>query len=204
MPADTAPAGIGRGLVVVSGPSGSGKSTICRALAEAPAVVLSVSATTRPPRPGEVDGRDYRFLTREAFLRGVEAGEFVEYAEVFGQFYGTPRAPLEAAVAAGRVVLLDIDVQGAMQVRRAFPEALLIFVVPPSREVLAARLEGRGTDAPEAVRHRLDAAEREMKQKDLYDHVVVNDVLEEAVAEIRDLIERVTGPRAETQRRRRL
>jgi len=179
----------GRRVAVISGPSGSGKSTICRALAGDAGVWLSVSATSRPPRPGETDGRDYHFLTREAFEAGIAAGRFVEHAEVFGHLYGTPREPLEAALAAGRWALLDIDVQGAMQVRRAFPDAVLVFIEPPSGEVLEARLRGRETDAPDVIGRRLAEAERELAQRDRYDHVVVNDRLDDAVARIRDILE---------------
>ena len=189
MPDENAAVVAGRGVVVISGPSGCGKSTICRRLAQAPDVVLSVSATTRPPRTGEVDGREYRFLSREAFEERIAAGAFIEHAEVFGQYYGTPRAPLEAALRAGEWVLLDIDVQGAMQVRRACPEALLIFVAPPSIDVLAQRLRGRGTEAEDAVARRLEAAEREMEMRSQYDHVIVNDVLDEAVAAVRALLD---------------
>jgi len=189
VPDENAAVVAGRGVVVISGPSGCGKSTICRRLAQAPDVVLSVSATTRPPRTGEVDGREYRFLSREAFEERIAAGAFIEHAEVFGQYYGTPRAPLEAALRAGEWVLLDIDVQGAMQVRRACPEALLIFVAPPSIDVLAQRLRGRGTEAEDAVARRLEAAEREMEMRSQYDHVIVNDVLDEAVAAVRALLD---------------
>ena len=186
---DRASAETGRRILVISGPSGSGKSTICRALARDADVWLSVSATSRPPRPGEIDGRDYLFLTREAFEAGTAAGRFVEQAEVFGHLYGTPRAPLEAALAAGRWALLDIDVQGAMQVRRAYPDAVLIFIEPPSGEVLEARLRGRKTDAPDVIGRRLAEAERELAQRGRYDHVVVNDRLDDAVARIRDILE---------------
>lgn len=199
MPTDTLDAG--RRVAVLSGPSGSGKSTIARALARAPDVILSVSATTRAPRPGEVDGEDYHFLTREAFLNRAAAGEFVEYAEVYGNFYGTPRGPLEAALAAGRWALLDIDVQGAMQVRRAFPRATLIFIVPPSRDALARRLKGRASDTPEAIERRLAAADREMTYQDRYDHVVVNDALDEAVARVRAILDGAAGPETDQQRR---
>jgi len=178
----------GRPIVVISGPSGSGKSTICRALAGQPDVWLSVSATTRPPRPGETDGRDYHFLSREAFEEGIAAGRFVEHAEVFGHFYGTPREPLEEARSAGRWPLLDVDVQGAMQVRRVYPHAALIFIVPPSSEVLAERLRGRGTDTPEVVERRLAAAEKEMAYSKQYHHVVVNDDLDQAVARVREIL----------------
>jgi guanylate kinase len=190
VPAEGAAAERGRRLVVLSGPSGSGKSTITRALATSPEVWRSVSATTRPPRPGEVDGRDYQFLSAAAFERGIAAGEFVEHAQVFGQWYGTPRRPLEKALAAGRWAVLDIDVQGGRAIRRLFPEATLIFIVPPSREALEARLRGRGTESPEAVARRLAAAEREMQQGACYDHVVVNDQVDRAVAEVRDILRR--------------
>lgn len=166
-------------LVVVSGPSGAGKSTVVsRVLARAPDLAASISATTRPPRAGERDGIDYLFVAREEFERRRGAGEFLEWAEVHGNLYGTPAAFVEATLRAGTSVLLEIDVQGALAVKSARPDAVLVFIMPPGFEQLRARLRGRGTDADDVIRRRLENATREMSLHDRYDYVVVNDEIE--------------------------
>lgn len=174
-------------MLVISGPSGSGKSTICKRLLEDPRVHFSVSATTRAPRKGEVDGRDYRFLDPETFRRLIREGAFIEHAEVHGNMYGTLRAPMEEALARGEVFLLEIDVQGALQLRALEEPGLYVFIAPPDMEILRRRLVGRGTDAPEVVERRLKKAEDEMREAVKYDHVVVNDDLERALGEVRRL-----------------
>jgi guanylate kinase len=174
-------------MLVVSGPSGSGKSTICKRLLLDPRVVFSVSATTRKPRPGEVDGRDYHFLSADEFRARIAKGAFIEHAEVFGNLYGTLREPMEAAKARGQVYLLEIDVQGANQLRALGEEGVYIFFAPPDFEELKRRLSGRGTESPEVLQRRLHKAEDEMRERHRYDHVVVNDDLERAVAEVRRL-----------------
>lgn len=174
-------------MLVVSGPSGSGKSTICKRLLLDPRVVFSVSATTRKPRPGEVDGRDYHFLSADEFRARIAKGAFIEHAEVFGNLYGTLREPMEAAKARGQVYLLEIDVQGANQLRALGEEGVYIFIAPPDFEELKRRLAGRGTESPEVLQRRLHKAEDEMRERHRYDHVVVNDDLERAVAEVRRL-----------------
>jgi guanylate kinase len=171
-------------LLVLSGPSGVGKTTIARRLAEVPGVARVMTATTRGRRPGEVDGRDYRFLARAEFEAAAARGEFLEYAEIDGNLYGTPRAAIERELEAGRLVLVDIDVQGARNVRAAGLPAFFVFVDPPSAEELRRRLEGRRSEGPGAVRQRLERAEREMQQKGSYDVVVVNRAVEETVAAI--------------------
>lgn len=177
-------------LVVISGPSGVGKSSICERLLGMTDLDarLSVSVTTRPPRPGEVDGEHYRFLGREEFDRLVKAGDLLESAEVFGHRYGTPRAPVDEGVRDGRVVLLDIDVQGGRQLREKGVDALYVFIVPPSMEALEERLRGRRTEAAEALRRRLDGARKEMEAQKDYDCVFVNDDLERVTAEVRGAI----------------
>jgi guanylate kinase len=150
---------------------------------------FSVSATTRAPREGEVDGVDYFFVSRERFQQMVDEGAFLEHAEYVGNCYGTPRAPVEQQLAEGYDVYLDIDVQGAMQVKALRPETLMIFLMPPSMEELERRLVKRGNNSPEEVHARLAAAEREFELKDRFDHVVVNDVVERAVDEISGLID---------------
>lgn len=177
-------------LIVLSGPSGVGKGTVCKELlARNPQVKLSVSATTRAPRPGEVEGVSYFFKTREEFERMIAAGEFLEYMDVFGMnFYGTPRAYVEQQLAAGNDIVLEIDVKGAMNVKRLCPEAVLVFIAPPSMETLKKRLVGRGTETAEAVERRTQEAFAEMKLLPEYDYAVVNDVLEDAVCSVETII----------------
>ena len=185
----TASARTSRGrMVVISGPSGSGKSTICKRLMQDPAVVFSVSATTRAKRPGEVDGRDYHFLSREEFKRRVERGEFLEHAEVYGNMYGTLRAPMEQVLSEGRIYLLEIDVQGANQLRALGEPGTYVFIAPPDFEELRRRLSSRGTETPEMLERRLHKAEDEWRERVKYDHVVVNDDLERTVGEVRRLV----------------
>lgn len=183
--------------LIVSGPGGAGKSTLCERLAarSGGGAVLSVSATTRAPRRGEVDGRHYLFLSRERFQADAAAGRFAEYAEVAGNFYGTPRAFLDERLAAGVDVVLDVDVQGCAAVRRAYgPRAAAVFVLPPGRRALEARLRGRGTDGDEIIRRRLELAEREIARAGDYDYLIINDDLEAAVAEL-ECIRRAEGAR---------
>jgi guanylate kinase len=174
-------------MLVISGPSGAGKSTLCKLLLADPRVKFSVSATTRSPRTGEVDGRDYHFMKPERFRELVREGAFIEHAEVHGNMYGTLRAPMEAALERGEIYLLEIDVQGANQLQALGEPGLYIFVAPPDFETLRKRLVGRGTDPPEVIERRLKKAEDEYRERVKYDHVVINDVLQRALAEIRQL-----------------
>ena len=176
-------------LFVISGPSGVGKSSLCRALLErCPDLVLSVSCTTRPPRPGEEDGVDYHFLSRADFERLVEEGAFLEWAHVHGHLYGTRRADVERAREEGRDVLLEIDWQGAKQVLARMPDALWIFIVPPSLEELRRRLRARGQDAPEVIERRIAAARAELAHADEAHHRVVNDDFTRALEELVALV----------------
>lgn len=174
-------------MLLISGPSGSGKSTLCKRLLQDPRVEFSVSATTRAPRPGERNGVEYHFLTKDEFKRKIAEGAFLEHAEVYGNMYGTLRAPMERAIAAGRVYLVEIDVQGALQLKALDVPGIYVFVAPPSFEALRKRLTGRGTESPEVLERRLQKAEDEYRERVKYDHVVVNDDLERAVGEIRRL-----------------
>lgn len=178
-------------LLVVSGPSGSGKGTLCRALKEAlPELKYSVSVTTRPPRRGEVHGVDYFFVSKEDFLRRLEAGEFLEWAEVYGNYYGTPRATVERWLEEGNDVLLELDVQGALKVKELFPQAVLVFIAPPSLEELGTRIAKRGTESEEDMRKRLSSAGLELEAAKHYDYVIVNDEAERALKELLEIIAR--------------
>jgi guanylate kinase len=176
-------------VFVITGPSGVGKGTLIRGLMdEVPELELSVSATTRRPRPGEEDGVHYHFLTPEQFAQRVGSGAFVEHAEYSGNRYGTLRAELERRTAAGAPVVLEIELQGARQVREAMPDAVQVFIAPPSEDALRARLVGRGTDDPDQVEQRLATAERELEARGEFEHEVVNDRLEDAVAELTAIV----------------
>jgi guanylate kinase len=176
-------------VFVITGPSGVGKGTLIRSLRERmPELALSVSATTRAPRPGEEDGLDYHFLGDADFQRRVDAGEFVEHATYSGRRYGTLHEELDRHTRAGRPVVLEIEVQGARQVRGELPDAVQVFIAPPSREALRARLVGRGTDDAEQVDARLRTAEAELAAQDEFAHVVVNDRLEDAVDELTAIV----------------
>jgi len=176
-------------VFVITGPSGVGKGTLIERLLEhVPELELSVSATTRDPRPGEVDGRDYHFLTPEEFERRVEAGDFLEHATYSGNRYGTLREEVERRLEEGRSVVLEIEVQGARQVREAMPEAVQIFVAPPDPAALRERLEGRGTDSAAAIERRLRTAETELEAQEEFPHVVVNDEVQNAASELEKLV----------------
>jgi guanylate kinase len=178
-------------VFVITGPSGVGKGTLIRGLLErVPGLELSVSATTRPPRPGERDGVDYHFLSDEEFDRRVANGDFVEHARYSGHQYGTLRSDLERRMAEAAGVVLEIEVQGARQIRAAMPEAVQVFIAPPSVEALRARLVGRGTDAPEDVEARLATALEELEAEKEFEYVVVNDRLEQATEELADIVRR--------------
>ncbi len=176
-------------VFVITGPSGVGKGTLIRGLMERnPQLELSVSATTRGPRPGERDGVDYHFLTRDEFARRVAGGDFVEHADYAGRSYGTLRSELDERVDAGRPVVLEIEVQGARQVRAAMPEAVQVFIAPPSLEALRTRLVGRGTDDAEEVERRLRVAEQELAAQPEFGHVVVNDRLDDALDQLTEIV----------------
>jgi guanylate kinase len=178
-------------LIVISGPSGVGKSTITKAvMGRLKDAYLSVSMTTRPQAPGEQDGRDYWFVSRDQFLKRIEGGLFLEYAEVFGNLYGTPRDKTDEALAAGRTVILEIDVQGGRQVKAIYPQAVMVFIMPPSSQTLAERIGRRGRESGDVVARRLRAAQNEIDAAALcYDNMVVNDDLDQAINEVIRIIE---------------
>ncbi len=172
-------------LTIVSAPSGAGKTSLVKALLKAdPAIHLSVSHTTRPPRPGETDGRDYHFVDRERFQRMLADGGFLEHAEVYGNFYGTSREGIAHDLARGHDVLLEIDWQGAAQVKRHFPESVSIFILPPSFAALRTRLKGRAQDSEEVIERRLAAAAGDVSHAGAFDYIIVNDDFDHALADL--------------------
>lgn len=177
-------------LVVVSGFAGTGKGTVMKELlSRYDSYALSISATTRNPRPGEVDGREYFFKTKEEFEQMIADGAFVEYACYVGNYYGTPKQYVEQQLAAGKDVILEIEIQGALKIKEQFPEALLLFIAPPSAEVLKQRLTDRGTETPEVIDMRLARAVEESQGMENYDYLVVNDVLDECVETVHHMIQ---------------
>lgn len=177
-------------LILISGPSGTGKGTVCDLLRQKhPEISYSISATTRQPRPGEQDGVNYYFYTKEKFREMIDQGQLLEWAEVYGNFYGTPKQKVLDRLEAGEDILLEIDTQGALNVMKVMPEGLFIFLLPPSLEELAARLKGRGTETEESLHRRLGAAVDEIKLATKYRYVVVNDKVEDAQETIAKIIE---------------
>lgn len=175
-------------LFIISGPSGAGKGTICKRLIDETKVEISVSMTTRQPRAGEVDGKSYYFTTKEEFLKNVEADGFLEWAEVYGNYYGTPKAKVDEKLAAGIDVVLEIDIQGALNVKEAYPEGIFIFILPPSMAELRKRITGRGSETEESLKLRLSQTLKEVSYIDKYDYCVVNGELEEAVTRVKSIV----------------
>lgn len=176
-------------LIVLSGPSGAGKGTLCQELLrQMPQVKYSVSATTRQPRPGEVDGLHYYFRSREEFQTMIEEDQLLEWAEFCGNYYGTPQFAVEQAIQAGNDVILEIEIQGALQVKKRFPQGVFIFVVPPSMDELSQRIHKRGTESEEVIQKRLKTAARELEYVSEYDYVVVNDEIPLAVDKLKGIL----------------
>ncbi|MDR2132702.1 MAG: guanylate kinase [Clostridiales Family XIII bacterium] len=167
-------------LFVVSGPSGAGKGTVCGEFVKLTNISLSVSMTTRKPRPGEIDGKNYYFVSEESFLKTVSAGGFLEYAKVYDHYYGTPKDPVTTKLAAGADVLLEIDTQGALNVRREWPEGIFVYILPPSMRELRRRITSRGTETSAAIDLRLGESLKEMDRIDQYDYCVINERPSEA------------------------
>jgi guanylate kinase len=190
-------------VFIISAPSGSGKSTLVNEVRRiVPGLDFSVSYTTRPPRGNEQDGREYFFVPRSEFERMIENGDFLEYADVFGNYYGTARRFLQKAETSGHDLLLDIDVQGAEQIKHEIPEAVSIFVLPPNRTELESRLRHRSLDAEDVIQRRLVTATREIENYSKYDYILVNDRLDESIAALKSILlaERLKRPGAQEQR----
>ena len=181
-------------IIIISGPSGVGKSTICKEVVARTDAFLSISATTRPKSDIEVDGVDYRFFTEQEFEKLIEDKQLLEYAEVFGNLYGTPKNAIEEALAEGKNVILEIDVQGARKVKEIYPDAIMIFILPPTQADLARRLDGRARDSEEVAEERLEGASDEIAAAwQYYEHLVINEDLEQAVNEVINIMSRKSG-----------
>ncbi len=187
-------------LIVISGPSGAGKGTLCNLIKkEFPSIYYSISATTRNPRQGETQGVDYLFMSREEFLTLKENNGLLEWAEVYGNFYGTPKSMVEENIASGKDVILEIDIQGALHIKKQYPEGVFIFIVPPSIGELKRRIERRGQNSPEDISRRLKSAQTELAYVSEYDYVIVNDKIETAIAKLKSII---TAEKCRPQRRK--
>jgi len=175
-------------LIVISGPSGAGKGTVCKAILEKNNFWISVSATTRSPRSTETDGINYYFLTKEKFMEKIAADDFLEYAEVYGNYYGTPKSEVLKVLDSGRDVILEIDIQGALMVKTSYPRGLFIFILPPSMEELKNRITNRGSETPESLITRFTSAHKEISYVTRYDYAVVNDTVDCACEKIQSII----------------
>ncbi len=175
-------------LLVISGPSGAGKGAVCKALIEKSPIWISTSCTTRKPREGEVEGVNYFFIERDEFLNRIDKEDFLEYAEVYGNFYGTPKSEVLKMLEEGKDVILEIDIQGALKIKSSYPKGIFIFIMPPSMEELRNRITNRGSETPESLKTRMECAYDEISFASKYDYAVVNDKVEDAVKKIESII----------------
>ena len=175
-------------LLVISGPSGAGKGTVCKSLLEKNDIWISVSATTRKPRNGEIDGVNYFFIDKDEFLTKIDSNDFLEYAEVYGNYYGTPKSKVFEVLESGKDVILEIDIQGALKIKSAYPDGVFIFILPPSMEELRYRITNRGSETPESLKTRLNCAYEEISFASKYDYAVINDEVNEAVKKIESIV----------------
>lgn len=175
-------------LIVISGPSGVGKGTVCEALTQRDDLFISISATTRSPRKGEINGKNYYFITEEEFKKRIENSDFLEYAHVYGNYYGTPKSKVLEMLDDGKDVILEIDTQGALQVKKSYSDGIFIFIVPPSMKALRNRIVNRGSETKQSLEIRLKSAYNELKLLSQYDYAVTNDIVENAVSKIESII----------------
>ena len=184
-------------VFIVSAPSGAGKTTLCNAVCDRfKSIVYSVSYTTRKPRPGELDGKDYHFVSADIFKKMIKEDRFAEWAEVYGNFYGTSLELINRNLTSGKDILFDIDVQGTIQLLEKYPDSITIFIMPPSLDKLRERLKSRGADDNQSILRRIESAENEIKKKNIYKHIIINDILDNAVKDLMKIIEKHHRPKA--------
>ena len=184
-------------VFIVSAPSGAGKTTLCNAVCDSfKSIVYSVSYTTRKPRPGELDGKDYHFVSADIFKKMIKEDRFAEWAEVYGNFYGTSLELINRNLTSGKDILFDIDVQGTIQLLEKYPDSITIFIMPPSLDKLRERLKSRGADDSQTILRRIESAENEIKKKNIYKHIIINDILDDAVKDLMKIIEKHHRPKA--------
>ncbi len=184
-------------VFIISAPSGAGKTTLCNLVCDRfKSIVYSVSYTTRKPRPGELDGKDYHFVSADVFKKMIKEDGFAEWAEVYGNFYGTSLELINKSLTSGKDILFDIDVQGTIQLLEKYPDSITVFIMPPSIDKLKERLESRGADDSQTILRRIESADNEIKKKNIYKHIIINDILDDAVKDLMEIIEKHHRPKA--------